>query len=1515
MENSKPNILKKSLKVALWIFVSIMILGIVARISLTITPVHNFVKSKILSTAKNSLTADLSIESLSGDLWSNIEITGIYIGNEKDTLATIDTISASYDILSVLSGTFDVNRLELKGGAVKLIESTEMEDSSFTFTLQEVIKEDTVENPGSTIGVNIEQLSLRQLNAFVYSKSALPDSILRINDISLAGAFKIEDEIEASLYDLSMVIKEGRLPNPIKLKASGDYINKAITLEDLVINTGRSFLQSNAFVDLGDSTINSNIDLKPFSTKDLQPYLSQDISSEELQLSLKAKGTIDDLQIELTANSFYVKGVEAVASLNLSGTPTLKQFGLKGTSLNIAGITNDSLDMNTGLFQLTMDGELTPDYEQANVTWGFTVEGLRFEDYTFRRFFGSGILKEGRLTANLDVTTSGEERLTTNSDISNVFSGSTNWNIEYHLNNFNASYWAEGAVETDVSLHGVAEGVGFELSKTPWKFQISNSTMRGRGPTEIREWEKRMNARLIDKVEIGEQPISFISVSGDITKDSVFVKGFTDIIDSRINFNASISDPLSEIPSFRYQVSTIEFNANELVLIEDVPTAINLEISGKGRGFSLEDLRLEGFTQLDSSIVNGAKLELLEGSFKISDGILVIPEAELRSEIASANFSGRKNIRDEKDPDNILSFDAELKNTQSLAPIADLETLQIKGLVSADIKENTDGFLEFNGKFDLNNIIVDDLFRASKIEGTGEVVLKENEEGMFELDVIEPEVYGTAFQDIRISTESLKSPDSIKGTYSFEIQDNGSGQISNEGTYELELSSMNAELVMSKLDFITNSKSLRLQENFNISFKDGAIRTDSLILRSEEGAFLSLSIPYADSLNQQIWLVGESFNFGILQEIIVGERFVDGVLFGEIDIKRTKEELNGNGNLELQNIEYEGVRADIFSLNFNAQNKRVNSNLAMIWDNEEVISGTLDVPFDLGDPKEFSDSFYDQKVSGSLKIVPTSLERFEAILEKFEITGTSGVVSFNGDLSGTAGAPNFEGLLNIEDPVLSEIKLDSVFASFGYNHTEENIFIDAEVIAAKQKAADVAVDIPFSYNFKTFEVNMIDEDKPVSATIITKDFNLSVFNDFLDKKFTKNLKGILNGELKLQGTENSLSSEGYFDLTKSSLEVPIGGITLSGIKSRIEFAPSKILLKEFTAKSGKGEFKANGDINLDGLTPTTVDIQAKANQFKMLNTTEYNMVVDIDSRLNGPAKTPTATGRFAVKNGFIVLDNFGDKAVEEVQLEGEEASSFSLYDSLAIDMQFFIERNFFVRNRRYLDLEVEIMGQLEAQKETKGELSLFGTLTGDGGYLRPLGKRFELEEAELLFSGPAGNPDLNVKSAFVPSSYNEGQDVTLYYIIKGTAENPEFSFESSPTMEQQDIICYTLFNRPCYALESWQSAITSSGGSSPTDLLAGVLIDEVEALATRELGVDVVQIDNTRVGNESGTSIKTGWYLNERTFFAIVNEITSSDPKTLFILEYALSKTWDLIITEGEDSNRRGIDFRWQFDY
>lgn len=198
------------------------------------------------------------------------------------------------------------------------------------------------------------------------------------------------------------------------------------------------------------------------------------------------------------------------------------------------------------------------------------------------------------------------------------------------------------------------------------------------------------------------------------------------------------------------------------------------------------------------------------------------------------------------------------------------------------------------------------------------------------------------------------------------------------------------------------------------------------------------------------------------------------------------------------------------------------------------------------------------------------------------------------------------------------------------------------------------------------------------------------------------------------------------------------------------------------------------------------------------------------------------------------------------------------------------------------------------------------------GYIKPLGKRFNVEHAAIVFSGPHDNPELDIRSSYTPPTRQKGEAVKLYYLINGMLQERQYRFESEPQMEQSDIICYTLFNKPCYSLESWQSVFASSGNGNAVDVLTDVLLDQVETLATRELGVDVVQIDNS--GQNGATAIKTGWYLNERTFFSIINELTNTTPKTLFILEYILTENVDLIFTQGDD-DRQGIDLRFQYDY
>jgi autotransporter translocation and assembly factor TamB len=651
----------------------------------------------------------------------------------------------------------------------------------------------------------------------------------------------------------------------------------------------------------------------------------------------------------------------------------------------------------------------------------------------------------------------------------------------------------------------------------------------------------------------------------------------------------------------------------------------------------------------------------------------------------------------------------------------------------------------------------------------------------------------------------------------------------------------------------------------------------------------------------------------VIQEIIFDERIVDGILSGNLSFKNSPEELSGNGFLTVNDLSYKGTNVDVMDFKYDLVSKRLKAELVLTMNGEEKVSGSLDVPFVAESPETLGDDFFAQPIQGELVINPVRLSEFKNILDAFQVTGTEGILSFTGALEGTAGEPNFEGVLKLGDPTLSGIKIDSAFAEFRYHHLEKSVTTNAEVNARGQTAASIRSELPISIDFRTFSVNMPDETDSLSVNILTDNFNLSVFNDFLDKQYLNKLRGVLNADINIEGTTSTLTPKGYLRLQDTQISVPIAGITLSKINSELSFNESGLQLTKFSAQSGSGSLSASGNIDLEGIIPTNLNISTKATRFRLANTSDYNLTIDMDSKLTGKPTQPKASGELRVKNGFVYLRDFGEKSVETVELKGEETSSFSAYDSLSMDMRFVIERNFLVRNERYLDMEIAITGELDAQKQANADLQLFGSLNAAQGYVRPLGKQFTLDEGTVTFSGPVAEPNLFIKTSYVPqTSQKRGDPIILYYIIEGNAQDPDFRFESQPQMEQQDIICYTLFNKPCYALESWQQVVSGGSGSSPTDLLVDVLLDEFETLATQQLGIDVVQIDNS--GANGATSIKTGWYLNRRTFFSIVNEISGTTPETLFILEYLLTEDLDLIITQGDD-DRQGIDIRWQRDY
>ncbi|MCG8372592.1 MAG: translocation/assembly module TamB domain-containing protein [Balneolales bacterium] len=1504
MSKGFPNIVRYSI-------ISVAVIGLLF-VGIRFSFKSQFVleKARVLAEQQVSKATgfEVQIGEIEGDLWKKIQVKGVTMLSEREWLS-LEEISLSYTAVSFLWGTPLIHSLEMTEFSVhisdELISSIERENNN---------RGSSAEKENARLVV--ENISLQQGEIAFLLPEFLPDSTLLISGVDLQASLELLEENAFTLESLTFEILEGRLPEPIKVNTSGGVLGEEITLNELILETGKSLITAQGFSNMSDTTLLAGLETAPFSILELEPFTGFELPEEDLEMSIAVIGNSDSLTFELSMDHPLAPEFFVTTGIELGSGPKVTHFGVTGAGLDVASLTNDSIPVKTADFRISLQGELTKEIEHADIIWGYTFTELELQDYYIDRFIGSGTLISDSLIGHIGVNPHFENQLNAYPKIHGLSTNLPIWSLNLGIKNLNLKDWVkEVQPDTDLHFSVLFEGAGFSLSDQDWNYSLTGYDL-----AEFIGIDTAGNGSIIPRMdytsnEIASQKIDSYELKGSINQQRIEAEGYVQIDESKIEFNGVATEFLTENILFNYSIFTDGFDVSEINAFSDFPTSLSLSIAGTGSGINPEECTVTGSVFLENSIVNNSFIQLFTTELRLEQGIVQISDGLLISDVADGAVKGRRNITDINDPDNRLTLDLILKDIQPLAALTNFEQINGVGEFSTEITQDSLGLLNGDIQLNLSDVQLDSVFFASRIQGNTNIDFKATKLFQTDLNIEKPIINKITLEDVNLVTEGLATQDSMSASFELDIVGSDRGRLEQKGFFSTDFLNENVEIEFNEFNFISEISELKLQQPFHVTlFKDG-FGTDSLILKSESGAFANVGVPYFYQQEQSAFFRGENFNFGLIQDIVFGERIVDGLLSGAFEYNRVDSEVSGEGLVSLKHLNYKETILDSAQISYHIYEERLDLNGIIFWDGEPKVVGLANVPF-VFDEEALDDEFFARPVTGSLTVRPSSIDRFQGILNDVGITETNGVLSFNGAMSGTAGQPLFQGNIELEDPILSGIEADTVFASFEYNNSAEKLDISSEIYAGNERVAQVDIDFPVGYDFRNFVLDLPDKSDSLSIEVFSDDLNLSIFNDFLDENYVANLQGNLDAELLVAGPIELLNPTGYLSLSNSSISVPYTGIQLNDILADISFTENQLVLHDISATSGDGSLSLNGLMDLEGIIPTRVNLKASANRFELSDTRDIKMVVDVDGRVIGDATRPTAIGEIQIVNGYYYLTDFGDGLIEEVELEKTQIKSFAPFDSLAIEMLLEVEDNFFIRSRDYLDLEIEVAGDLDVQKQTGGELYLFGDMRSKEGYIRPLGKRFDIETGELVFLGPADNPELTIRSRFVPDVRQKGESVILYYIVEGPLKELDensYRFESDPNMEQSDIICYTMFNNPCNLLESWQSVIAEGNmDQAAVNALAQVLIDEVETLATQQLGVDVVQIDNS--GTTGATSIRTGWYLNEKTFFTIINEITSSNPKTLFMLEYIINENLDLIVTQGDDK-RQGIELRLQFDY
>ncbi len=1486
MEQKKKTYQKRWFK---WLIAAalVLLLIVAGRQLLKSDWLFDKVRDIAVQQVNDQLNGTMAIESIRGDLLQGFVVNSVQLYDQGDNrIASIDSVKVQYGFWSLARSPHQIDDLSLHGTHI-LFEQFEDSTWNVLSLIPETEKPDD-EEPSDFYWL-AERVQIDNFNVDIRSDYLLPDGFLNIEDLdaSLSAGMK-ETGFYGMLSSLEFNLREARLPEPVEVYLAGSGTDERVTLETLLINTGRTMLSGSAKYASPDE-LESRIELSPLSWADVLLYAEDAPLRQDLNLAIGAEGSLSDLTVYFSATATGLENFDSKFRLSLDDTPKIHEIDISAGAVDLPLLTG--LDEMPGFESLRLygSGSVDPQHpEGADWQGEFTLSGLAYDLYELDRLNLDMMLADGNLDVN-GLLNHQQEVINLTASVQSLFDELPRWQTEIRSDNLNLATWLnDEALDSDLNISISLDGSGFDTDLFSSHADITIADSR-----------------------FGDQPFKEIHFFGTVDPDDL--EGlFRARLDRSVLETRFAATGWLQVPTYRFNLDLREFNAAEISGLEFFPTYLNGSLEGEGTAIELDELAMTATAAFDSSVVNNEIIETLKADFRIAQQFISVEDGLLESPIADAAFSLRQHLTELRNRENSLQFEAVFKDLQPLAPLVRVDRLRSEGAFRGNLASNEAEQLEFNGSLSLQNIEVDTLFAAEKIDGTFKVLLLEEPEVTADLEFYEPTVNDTGVQDVQIAASAILKEFETTGSLGFSIKNGTKSSITHSGDFRAD--STEVRLLTNTLLFETGTRELVLDKPFAMVYADDILRVDTLTISSEQDdAWMTLWAPHIDSLKQHAGIDANNLNLGVLQETIMEETFFEGILSGGIEFLNTPDSLEVNASVLLSHLRFEEGEMDSLKFSAELKDEWLNTNFESWHNGNQLAEAVFRVPFLPGDPQMFDEQFFERNIEGRFDLFESSLQYWLSFTPGGVPEQTAGNIALHADLSGIAGSPELTGQFTMSEGLFSGIRIDTVGMNIQYMHEDERVELNGSAIKDNQPILSFDALVPFFVDLKSADIDILSEADSLIVNLNTDDFDLAILNSYVDRDVIRQISGRLEGNISLAGTLNDLETQGRMQLSRGSMRIVEAGINITEIASEIQLEQDRISLQQFTMRSGPGRLRAIGSVELDNLTPGNIDLEITANQFRALNTSDLNAIINLQSRLRGTASEPNLTGQLTFLSGFVNLQNFGDRAVEDVVLDDEEEEEpFEFFDALAMEFGVNFSRQFFIRNRQYLDMEIELGGEVDLVKQPYEDMQMFGTLEGVRGFARPLGKNFLLDEALVAFAGPIDNPELNIRTSYQPP---QSPGVQIFYIIEGPLEDPSFRFDSDPMLELQDIISYTLFGKPFYELESWEQVVAGTG-SSPTaaDFALDVLLDRVEMLASQRLGIDVVQIDNTRTGSGNTTSIKTGWFLNQRTFFAILNEVGGQRPKTLFMLEYLLQENLELIITQGDDS-REGIDLRWRHDY
>ncbi len=550
-----------------------------------------------------------------------------------------------------------------------------------------------------------------------------------------------------------------------------------------------------------------------------------------------------------------------------------------------------------------------------------------------------------------------------------------------------------------------------------------------------------------------------------------------------------------------------------------------------------------------------------------------------------------------------------------------------------------------------------------------------------------------------------------------------------------------------------------------------------------------------------------------------------------------------------------------------------------------------------------------------------------------------------------------------------KFKYEALVADLGYAHNR--MTVDATL----RQAPGVEVKVQGSAPRSLFTPGVSGHTEPVSGDevdlhVTSTAIGLGLIQGFTD--LVANVTGTVQADVRVTGSGADPHLLGFVDIRNGAFGVPLGGVSYTGLDTRVDLTAEGVHLKEFQILDEHGRaLRIQGDLGVHERQVGAVNMKIDSENFELIDNELGEVGIRSSLTITGAVRRPRIVGEIRLEKGRVEVDRlleffydpYATEAIPEVvsaerTIEGsgsaqeategalkkaqasattggetapEAAEPTGAFAPVALDVKVIVPDNLVLRGKNIRPggptgaalgaMNATVGGDVRVGKNAGAPITLLGSVHPVRGTYEFQGRRFDLVRGgQIRFIGQTKiNPLLDISATRqIP---NTGVEARVR--VTGTMVAPELTLTSNPPLEESDILALIVFNRPVNELGTGErSSLAATAGGIATGFIASPLGESIG----KALDLDLFEITTSTEAGDLGAGVTLGQQLGDKAFIKLQQQF-GDRTVTEFLVEYQLSKFLRLQATVAPETTgsanrlnqrrveRGGLDLLFFFSY